>query len=184
MKVPFCNIKYLSQKKSTALQYWLLAPRLSRLKLWQILRKFLYKIAICLMKSTYQFCLSEVLKLCAERLRDPQKGTSCELASVTLKYNSWPPQYTLNPGPHPSHAMDHSLNRLWSHAYTTSFTNPHTDRLMIGSRPQLTPISVFRCPVTQKGSSLPVKPLEAAYKPSACLYRFAYVLNQRISVKW
>ncbi len=31
----------------------------------------------------YQLCLSEVLKHCAERVRDPQKGISCELASMT-----------------------------------------------------------------------------------------------------
>ena len=46
--------------------------------------------------------------------------------------------------------MDHSLNMLWSHAAPRRLTNTHTDRLVIGSRPQLTPISLFCCSVTQK----------------------------------
>lgn len=55
---------------------------------------------------------------------------------------------------------------------------------MIGSRPQLTPISLFCCSVTQKDGSLPLKPQGATYTPSACLCRFVQVINLRISIQW
>lgn len=93
-------MRYLSLKTSPALQYWRLAPKLSTLKLWLMLGHFLFEksflpdeIHIDFSHNAHTFQhqlrLSEVFKHCAEWVRDSQKGTGCELASVTLQYNSW-----------------------------------------------------------------------------------------------
>lgn len=63
-------------------------------------------------------------------------------------------------------------------------TNTHTDRLVIGSRPQLTPISLFRCSVTQKRQLSPTpNQRKTARMPSVRLYRSGSAMNPRVSIR-
>lgn len=104
---------------------------------------------------------------------------------MTLKYNFLPPLHTLNPEPHPSHGMDHSL----SHALEscTPLADSQTliqTGLWSGQDPSW-PLFHYSVAQSLRKDKLSPTPNQrkTACMPSVRLYRSGRAINPRVSIR-
>lgn len=79
---------------------------------------------------------------------------------------------TLDPSPHPSHGIDHSLKRLWSQP------RQHSHTKMEMSRPSW---PLFHHFISQPVNFLPLRPQSAPLVASICLRQFVCEISQAIN---
>lgn len=100
----------------------------------------------------------------------PTEGHKSRVSASDPYIQPFDPQYILNPGPHPSHGMDHSLKRLMIWVPVDS-SWPLFHYLLLSHS-------------VRKLSDLHKPQAVHAYIPSSCLHHFLNVANRRMSVEW